>query len=253
MRWREREIFSKRSNFTKRLFLVYLERKPYTMSMFSVILIALWLYPILAVIVIKGTKRYPHLRKKIAIISSGSALFITLSMIVGISTRSSVFDCLVASTIYLSLLLVLLSIYSSKHQLLKIISGFILIFVLVIGYISGSVGLLGVGLILNDFQIERTIYLTNDIVFKQYNLGSAPGYYRGIKVSVAKRPIWLPFLEYEAFNKKYDRVFNYKKSDGPVKSSYAALFSDDFDVKFNSSNKTLILMDSIKKDTIHLK
>lgn len=223
------------------------------MGMFSIILIALWLYPLLALFVINRTKRYLHLRKKVLLISSGSALLILLSMIIGISTRSLAIDCFLASTIYLSLLLLLLHIYSLKNQLVKVLSGFILIGILVIGYVSGSVGLLGVGLILNDFKVDRTIYLTNDLAFKQYDLGSAPGNYRGIKVSIVKRPIWLPGLEYEVFNKKYDRVFNYKKSDGPVNKSYVALFSYDFPIKFNSSNKTLILMDSIKKDTIHLK
>lgn len=124
---------------------------------------------------------------------------------------------------------------------------------LVIGYISGSVGLLGVALILNDFNVDRTIYLTEDIVYKQYSLGSAPGDYRGIEVSIVKRPLWLPGMEYEIFDKKYDVIFNYKKSDDVFKDSNPNLFSYDFAVKFNALNNTIILMDSIKKDTIHLK
>jgi len=217
------------------------------MGLFIITLLSIWLFPILAII---GSRT--SINKKIISTSLGSAAVILICIITGVSTRSDELDCFLFFTLYFSLSTLLLYFYSFKHQLVKILSAFILICILAIGYISGSVGVLGVGLILNDYKVKRTIFLTNNIVYKQYNLGSAPGDYRGIKTSIVKRPFWLPGLEYRTFSKTYDRDY-FKDRLTKGKNPYPTLYSDDFDVKFNASNKTIILMDTVKADTIYLK
>lgn len=218
------------------------------MGIFSIILIALWVFPILAVIASRSI-----LKKRVLSISLYLASVIIFGVISGLSTRWDELDCFLIFTLYFSLLTLLLHFYSFKNIVVKVLAGFLLAFSLIVGYVSGSVGLLGVGLILNDFKVERTVYLSGDLVYKQYSLGSAPGDYRGIKLSIVKRPVWLPGLEYNVFTKTYNREYLSPHYSPTNTAAYPTLYSDDFEVKYNISSKTIILMDTITRDTINLK
>lgn len=218
------------------------------MALFISIILSLWLYPIFAV-VISGKA----IGKRLLFISLSSAAVIIAGIITGLSTRWDEFDCFLIFTLYFSLLMLLLYFYSFKNKVIKVIAGLLVFFSLIVGYILGSVGVLGLAAIVSGFKPARTIDLGDAYMYKQFSLGMAPESYRGTKISILKRPVWLPGLEYEIFTKTYDREYFSDKYIPNNTSAYPTLYSDDFEVEFQPSNNRVILMDSVRQDTITLK
>jgi|GEM_PF-5201851 len=218
------------------------------MGVFTIMIIALWIFPILAVVASRSV-----IKKRVLSISLYAAAVIILAINIDLSTRWGELDCMLIFTLYFTLLMLSLHLYSFKNIIVKVIAGLSLFLSIALGCILGSVGLLALASIVSDFEPHRTIYLYNDYAYKQYSLGSAPGDYRGIKISIVKRPLWLPGLEYEIFSKTYDREYFPDKYPPADPKTYPTLYSDDFEVKFNSSSNKIILMDTVKKDTIQLK
>ncbi len=217
------------------------------MGIFVILLIVLWIFPILAVVASRSA-----FKKKVLSISLYTAVVIVLGIITGLSTRWDVLDCILIFTLYFSLLMLLLHFYSFKNIVVKVAAGLSVLVSITFGYILGSVGILALGAITQNFDPERTLNMADDYTYKQYSLGMAPESYRGTKISIVKRPLWLPGLEYEVFTKTYDREYSTQFIPADPKK-YPTLYSDDFEVKYNSSSKTIILMDSVLKDNISLR
>jgi hypothetical protein len=223
------------------------------LDIFYIIIISLLLHPILAKTVLLSFKNNPKEIKKVIFAFVGSSLLIILSMILGVSTTSSTIDFILFFSVYFSISLLLLRLYSFKNKAVKIFAGVLQFCVFGIGYLSCTIGILGVGLISNDFRVDREIIFTDGIVYRQYSLGSAPGDYHGIQVSIQKRIKWLPGFEKEIFSKKYDLGFYHDSlSTTADQNKTPKLYSYNFKVKYLPISKQIVLLDSVKKDTVSL-
>lgn len=187
------------------------------MNPFSITLIALWAYPILSLIFFALTKRKPKTRKWVISISIALTVLTTLALLFKISTISAPLNWLLVSGFYLSLSLILLWSQFQSNKFLKITGTLFMISVFGIGYLSGTLGILGVGFIVADFEPDTEKKLSNDIIYRESSIGNAISDYRGTRIEIYKIVAWLPFFEYRITQKEYDNVIAYPDE---IKVSY---------------------------------
>lgn len=77
------------------------------------------------------------------------------------------------------------------------------IFVIAPGYLLGSAGLLGLGFIMADYDVEREIKIDNALIYKESSMGNAISDYRGTRVEVFKTVPWCPVIEWRLCKKEY--------------------------------------------------
>lgn len=86
-----------------------------------------------------------------------------------------------------------------------------------IGYLSGTLGILGVGFIVADFEFDAEKKLSNGIIYREHSIGNAISDYRGTRVEIYKTVAWLPIFEYQIIQKEYYDVIAYPNE---IKVSY---------------------------------
>ncbi len=72
-----------------------------------------------------------------------------------------------------------------------------------IGYLSSTIGILGVGLVLGDYETSCEKYLSKNLIYKETTLGNATSNFRGKRVEIYKTISWLPIVEWRILNKEY--------------------------------------------------
>ncbi len=85
-----------------------------------------------------------------------------------------------------------------------------------IGYLSGTLGILGVGFIVADFESDAEKKLSNGIIYREHSIGNVISDYRGKRVEIYKTVAWLPVFEYQIIQKEYYNVITYPE----IKVSY---------------------------------
>lgn len=225
------------------------------MALFIAVLIALLVYPVSGMLSISLTKQNLVLRKKLIAVPLIISLITLLGMLMGISTVSSTLNGILATVIYLSFSQLLFLIYSIKRLVIKITATVIMIAVFGLGYITATIGILGLGFVIGDIEPDRVISLNDGILYRQYNQGNAISDYRNIEIVISKKIKFLPFLAHDIFSKHYAEEFHYSNTVNLElqKKGEPALYSVDFPVKYNADKKQIVLLDSIKRDTIWLK
>lgn len=142
--------------------------------------------------------------------------------------------------------------YALKNIIVEIISGLLMFIVFGAGYLLSTIGVLGLAFILNDLAIDREMRLNNEITYKQYHLGNALSNYDLIEVSIYKKTWWLSGIEKKIATKKYD--VDVTNNIGIVSLTRPnTLHSYNFKVKHIASKKEVILLETLKGDTIVLK
>ncbi|MEH3111884.1 hypothetical protein [Pedobacter terrae] len=187
------------------------------MNPFSITLTALWAYPILSLIFFALTKRKPKTRKWLISISIALTVLTTLALLFKVSTISVPLNWLLVSGFYLSLSLILWWSQFQPNKFLKIIGTFLMISTFGIGYLSGTLGILGVGFIVADFESDAEKKLSNGIIYREHSIGNAISDYRGTRVEIYKTVEWLPVFEYQIIQKEYYDVIAYPNE---IKVSY---------------------------------
>lgn len=181
---------------------------------FLIVLIGLWSYPILSFIVIRLTKKRLKLRKLIITTSAIFTVLAFLGLLSGISTTLSELDWIIVSTIYLTISFILVRTQFQQNKIIKITGMIAMVIVFGIGYVSGTVGILGIGFIVNDYKVEYTKCLENGIIYKEMSLGNAISNYRGKRVEIYKTISWLPIIEWKILEKEY--YFSISKPSGII-------------------------------------
>jgi len=174
------------------------------MTTFLIILFGLWTYPIISFIVLRLTKNRLALRRQLIISSGILTVLALLGLQTNISTTLSELDWLIVSTIYLTISLVLAWTQFQKNKILKVLGIIAMALVFGVGYLSGTIGALGVGFVVGEYDTEYEEWLGDGIIYKESTLGNAVSDHRGKKVEIYKTISWLPLIEWRTQVKEYN-------------------------------------------------
>lgn len=206
------------------------------MTTFLIILIGLWTYPIVSLIVLWLTKNRLLLRKQLIVASSILTVLTLLGLATNISTTLSEFDWLMVSTIYLTISLALTWTLFQKNKILKVVGIIAIVLVFGVGYLSGTIGALGVGFVVGEYDTEYEKWLGDGIIYKESILGNAVSDHRGKKVEIYKTISWLPIIEWGTYVKEYKEystitttplTINYKPEDNKIYLSASMRWEKD--------------------------
>lgn len=194
------------------------------MDIWLILLIGLWAYPILSFILLKWTVDKPNVRKWIFYVAFIMSGFSMLGYLTNISTTLSELDWVFISSNYFSISLVLWWTQFQKNKLLKISGVVIMLFTFGIGYLSGTVGALGVGFVVSDYVPETEKWLGDGLIYKECNIGNATTDYRGKQVEIFKTIQWLPIIEWRTQQREYhntillsnELTLNYEAAKGRI-------------------------------------
>ncbi|MFN7116557.1 MAG: hypothetical protein ACK4TA_07125 [Saprospiraceae bacterium] len=104
--------------------------------------------------------------------------------------------------IYFTISLVLWLGWYQKIRLLKWISGAGMLCIFGFGYLSATVGILGMGFIMTEYTPTFKKNISDKLVYAETRLGSAVSDYRGKKVEVYQQ-LAFPLLERQILQKNY--------------------------------------------------
>lgn len=164
-----------------------------------------------------------------------------------ISTYSTLADCILLSSIYLTLSFVLIMCTRSERIVIKVVSWVTMAVVFISGYFVGSVGILGIGLVSTEYEPQTILDINDHVIYRSYSRGNTTTSWRGTGITLSSRLKWLPFIEHRFFKKEYigEKVGDLndnRSSDHSGFSSYHMI------VKYDKLKNIIILTDTSKAD-----
>lgn len=173
------------------------------MTIFLIILFALWVYPLISFIVIRQTRNKQKLRKWILYVSFTLTGLTLLGLLTGVSTTSSIFDWLMVSNIYLSITHVLCWALFESNKLLNIVSFIAITCIYGVGFTYGSAGAVVIGFVISDYETKKEEWFDGGIIYKEFLVGNVIAQVRGRRVEIYKTLSWLPIIEWRKQKKEY--------------------------------------------------
>ncbi len=177
---------------------------------FIIILTGIWFYPIIGFLLVWLTRKRLKLRKKIFYFLIISSVLAILGIITNISTTSTFVDWLFVSFIYLTISFVLWWSQFIKNNLIKILGIIAISLTFSIGYILGSVGIIGLGFAISGTESINSKWIGNSLIYKEIPLGNAISDYRGKRVEIYKTSFLFPVIEWPILKKEYFNIITYK-------------------------------------------
>ncbi len=168
-----------------------------------IILFSLWTYPIISLLVLQLTKNKKALRMKIIYVSLLLSCITVLALFINISTTLSILDWLLLSGIYFSIALILWWTIFQPNAILKILATIAMIVIFGADYFLGTVGILGIGMAVSEFESDSEKWLADGIIYKEASMGNAVSDYRGKRIEIYKTIPWLPLIEWRIEKKDY--------------------------------------------------
>jgi len=197
------------------------------MEILLITLIAMWVNPILGFFLAKYSRNNIILRKQFLIIFASFTFVEILAIITKISFSSTIADFVFVSFFYLGLCFFIWILIFNNRKIIKIIAIIIASVVFGINYLSGTIGILGVGFVLNDWMPRQEIILDNNLKYKEIPFGMATSDFRGKRIEIYKELRLLPF-ERKIISKEY--------------INEAPGFTSKLNVDYNNKNKELYLL-----------
>ncbi len=194
------------------------------------------------------TKNRLEFRRQLFITSSILTALAFFGLVTNISTTLSELDWLVVSTIYLTISLALALTQFQKNKILKVSGIIAMIFVFGVGYLSGTIGILGVGFVVGEYDTEYEEWLGDGIIYKESTLGNATSDHRGKKVEIYQTISWLPLVEWRTEVREYKEyvtimttplTIDYKPEDNKIYLSASMWW--EHDKKYINWADTLII------------
>lgn len=185
---------------------------------FQIVILGLWAYPVVAFSLLWLTKKRSAMRRKIFLVSGFSAALTLLALLTHISTTSSILDWFMLSTLYLSWSLLLIWTAFQKKRLWKLLGVLAMLCSFSLGYISGTVGIVGVGLVIADYEVNSEKWLGDSLIYKETRVGNAISDYRATEVEIYRTISWIPILEWREQKKVYPNIVNYNNFDVDYRS-----------------------------------
>ena len=173
------------------------------MTPFFIILFGLWAYPILSFLFFRFTKSKPHVRRLVLIVSVLVTLLSILGLLTQVSTTVSTLDWLIISLIYLTISLALVWTQFQRLKVVRVIGIILMPLIFGLGYLSGSIGALGVGLIIGHYETQYENWLGDELIYKERITGTGESDDRGKKVELHKTIAWFPIVEWQIQQKDF--------------------------------------------------
>ena len=93
-----------------------------------------------------------------------------------------------------------------------------------IGYLSSTIGIIGVGFVIGAYEPCEEKWLNDGLIYKEIGIGNAISDYRGKRVEIYKTISWLPLIEWKIKSKDYYDIItytnqlsvNYKKAENKI-------------------------------------
>jgi len=101
-----------------------------------------------------------------------------------------------------------------------------MIIIFSIGYVSGTIGALGVGFVTAEYECDHVKWFDNGIIYKEYSLGNAISDYRGKRIDINRTIKYLPIIEWRLESKQYYNL---------------AVYGQPLDVNYDIEQKTFFL------------
>jgi hypothetical protein len=171
--------------------------------------VSLLAYPIAALLLVGLTKKKPRIRKKVFLACFAANILALFGLLTNITTTWTAFDLAIVSGFYLTVCLLLWLGWEWRNSIIKVLSLLAMICVFGMGYISGTVGVLGIGFATNEMEPDVEKRFDDGLIYKETALGNALTDYRGKKVEVYRTIPWLPLLERRILEKDYFNVVTY--------------------------------------------
>lgn len=140
----------------------------------------------------------------------GVSLATVLGLLTRISTTSLELDTVLVTSLYFSISLGVWIGIERPQKVVRVICIVLSIFIFGLGYLSGTIGALGVGFITGSFESSNVIWYDNGIIYKEKPLGNAFTDFRGKEVEIYRTISWLPIIEWRLTNRKYYTVDTYR-------------------------------------------
>src|SRR5690349_3037983 len=137
------------------------------------VMFSIWFYPLISFYVVKRTRDNLGLRKKIVMTVLGVSLATVFGLLTRISTTSLQVDTALITSVYFSISLGLWIGIERSQKLDRVICIVLSVLIFGLGYLSGTVGALGVGFITGESESSKVIWYDNGIIYKEKPLGNA--------------------------------------------------------------------------------
>lgn len=172
------------------------------MDIFLIVLTALWINPILGFVLTIITKKNDNLRNRLIIIFTGITVFEIFSIVSKVSFTSKIADFIFVSIFYLGICFGTWVLIYNRKLVIKISGTILAILIFGLNYLLCTIGILGVGFALNNWEPRQVINLDDHLIYKEIPLGMATDDYRGKRVEIFKKLGFLP-LERRITKKEY--------------------------------------------------
>lgn len=200
------------------------------MSSYVYIILSLILYPILGYFFIRLTKTRPQLQNIIASTLIALSLLTILGLLTHTITISENLNWFVVTANYMTLSVLLWRAYFTDNRIFKTISKVLLGSVFGLGYLVSTFGAFFVILAANDLDTDQRIWLTNNLIYKERNIGQGPDPSLRLKeVEIFKRVNWFPLIATRLEIKSYDE-WNF-----PLKRNLNVSYSNEREILYLSS------------------
>ncbi len=191
------------------------------MTAYIYITASLLLYPIVGRVAVRQTNTFPKTQKKIVWTLCTISLLVILGVLTHIITISQNLNWFLVTSIYLTVSVLLWLTQSSIKNIIKKTGTGLRFAIFGIGYLAATIGFFFVLLASIDLDTDQRKWLTDDLIYKERNIGRGPDpSVRLKKIEVYKTVGLLPLLAYRIEAKTYDEW------DLPLKQNLDVSFSD---------------------------
>ena len=191
------------------------------MTAYIYITASLLLYPVVGHIVVRQSKKFPNIQKKIVWTLCVISLLTILGLSTHIITISQNLNWFLVPSVYLTIsTLLCLTQYNSK-PVVKTIGHVFQIVIFGIGYLAATLGFFFILLASIDLDTDQRKWLKEDLIYKERNIGQGPDPSVKLKkIEVYKTINLFPIIAYRIQAKTYEEW------DLPLKQKLEVSFSD---------------------------
>ena len=175
------------------------------MTVYVYITASLLLYPIIGHIVVRQSKKFPKTQKIIVWTLCAISLLTILGLLTHIITISQNLNWFLVTSIYLTISALLCLTQYNPKPVVKNIGRVLKIAIFGIGYLAATLGFFFILLASIDLDTDQRKWLTDDLIYKERNIGQGPDpSVRLKKIEVYKTISLFPILAYRIQAKTYD-------------------------------------------------
>jgi len=182
---------------------------------FIIIELSLLFSPIFAFFVI-----YKKRNKKLILICGFVLILFCLSLVFDLSFKYHYLNFIFFTLLYLSICILIISSKYLKNKILKIFIFIMGGFIILLGYIMSTFGILGLGFVVLDYVPKTKVRINENYVYQINSFGNATTSIGGRTVKIMYSSNKLPLIERTIFSKEFDSRF-YSNDSIHVKYDYS--------------------------------